>query len=1530
MEAKQIGAAVRYLRSYLKGHLTLPQYRSLSSHLKNAEQEIQIAQFLLGAGEGDRVVFHLLRAIDAMRLERNRENYLLSMRMQQALRTLQQVGRLEQQVEAWEKARKETQVDDPYLMMLLSKAYGYLGKKQKRFEVLTAWLHVQPYEQALFQRWKVSFEYDASEEEQQKSLERLRVLYAPPKPKPGAYDLFLGDIAFRKKRPAEALVSWKLAVKECSNTSALSSGIAVRYRRNASYVRSACVQLVCRSMLKAGFVDEALQAAKDLLKKESNVYARRSGVLNFSRVFLAEKGYRAVAALGELLEIKPNAVHPLGVMTLDHSQLEWMGLLAQAQKGLGQEKERVESLLRIMIAKMASPYQTRRQADVLKEAGMWVAAEYVLWSAQQTATAAMSVQFRLQLCDIWQRQGVGALCGLEQGREGVLDEGPLALRAEKAGLLFIAMLLRRRAWLRMPRQLKALDHLLRLSSALGRQEEIAFLRRIRARWFVGQPPLRVVPEKTRVTSAGWELQVPAYCKTMSVQKGRLDTSDCAGKWSTLETLGSLRCPRRVVRAGRWVLTNDCRGRLVAVEADSGKVAWVKQLVQAKTREVVERAQTVQRSDVMWLDRHLKVADIRVDGEDVWVAINEAWFEWGNGWVSGVQHQLHLLRVRQKDGAIQASKVFAGNYVRGRLHLAGERLLFRGRRLHALSRRDATVLWESGALGTHGTWLLDMGSPLPLAVSGEYAFGESDGFVHALRLSDGGVLWSRRLHQGVRALDADASHLVAILVDGSLWSAEVKTGKPQWKAWLRSGHRRYVRVWWPGFELPFREGEHALLTKAGVLASTSDGWVALFDRQTGKLRWEREVGEIVWHAPRMLGSGEEVLLLGQMGTANRMRLSDGALLWKGRFSQTPDRGWLNKFHHTEAIALERSLLFGAYQKDHRFVLRTLSSDAATGPNPSKEKVLSFVRQLRAEGRSVWADTILSYAADAERGEDQVYFSALSASAHQSKLQRLRWIAAKLRYASDLRGALLDMEPTIRTLGVLKPTSYFASYDKQAVKDYMTQFLLYYWLHRKHPSDSMDTWWQLIRSSYRVLQLDSPFARRVMTLLLKEGTPTVRWWAAATLAAWGSSAGHRVLLQGLAKRGEYRTVMLNTFQQDWVMRNLVSWSYSLRWEGLLGRRDLADAEFLLRSHHPLVRNLSALFIADHLTKDRPEDQRFDTPLLRATLRRILNSRSVAVPGTSEAQTWRMQAAMAMARLGERVGIEGLRLLVRQSSNATLRNRAARSLFFEFGDASGRSAIFDSVQGTNQKNLRLPSFQLIYANNLLGLKEYRKALIEFRKVHTMPTALLSPLHRSKALWGMVRTLAHLKRYDEALQEVEQLKKLDPSMLSQLPYLQGYILWKQGKDHLARPLFERFMREHPYGDDASQVREWLARIWLKAGRAKEAIALFAPIFERDRGMRRLYLEHYHLARALLKAKAEPTLARVGLLHIRKALKFQQDQPRLIAIEACLLHLLGQPDQAKRRLLRAIQLDAPQSPLRREYQNWLQTWEGRKVGFYK
>lgn len=1530
LEAKQIGEAVRYFRGYMKGHLTLPQYRSLSGHLKKAEQEIQLAQFLLGVDTGDRVVFHLLRAIDAMRLERNRESYLFSMRMQQTLRTLQQAGRLEQQVEAWEKTRKETQVDDPYQMMLLSQAYGYLGKKQKRFEVLTAWLYVQPYEQALFRRWKVSFEHDALEGEQQKILERLRVLYAPPKPKPGGYDLFFGDIAFRKKRPAEALVSWKLAAKECSSTAALFSAAASPYRRNTFYARSACVQRVCQSMLKAGLTDEALQAAKDLLKKESSHYTRRSGVLNFARVFLAEKGYRAVVALGELLGMRSRSSGGSGLMTLDNVQLEWMGHLAQAQKGLGQEKERVESLFEIMSAKMVSPYQTRRQADILKDAGMWVAAEYVLWRAQQSATASMLVQFRMQLCDIWQRQGVGALCGLDQGREGVLDEGLLALRAEKAGLLFIAMLLRRRAWLRMPRQLEALDQFLKLSLALGRKEESAFLQRIRARWFVGQPPLGAVAEKARESSAGWELQVPAYCKTMSVQKGRLDTSDCTGKWSTMESSGSLRCQRRVVRAGRWVLTNDCRGRLVAVEADGGKVAWVKQLVQVKTREVVERAQAMHRSEVMWLDRHLNVADIRVDGEDVWVAINEAWFEWGNGWVSGIQHRLHLLRVRQKDGAIQASKVFAGNYVRGRVHLEGERLLFRGRRLYALSRRDATVLWESGALGTRGTWLLDMGSSLPLVVSGGYVFGESDGFVRALRLSDGGVLWSQRLHQGVRALDADASHLVVVLVDGSLWSMEAKTGKLRWKAWLRSGHRRYVHVWWAGFELPFREGEHALLTKAGVLASTSDGWLALFDQQTGKPRWEREVGEIVWHAPRPLGDGEEVLLLGQMGTASRLRLSDGALLWKGRFSQMPQRGWLNKFHHSQAIAMGRGLLFGAYQEDHRFVLRTRSFVAATSSDSSKEKVLSFVRQLRAEGRSVWADRILSYAADAERGEDQVYFSALSASGHLSKIQRLRWITAKLRYASDLRGALLEMEPMLRTLGVLKPPAYFAAYDKQAVKDYATQFLLYYWLHRKRSGDSMETWWQLVRSSYRVLQLDSPFARRVMALLLTEGTPVVRWWAAATLAAWGSSAGHRVLLQGLAKRGEYRAVVLSTLQQDWVMRILVHWSYALRWEGLLGRRDLADAEVLLRSYHPLVRNLSALFIADHLSKERPEDQRFDTPLLRATLRRILNDRGVAVQTTSEAQTWRMQAAIAMARLGERVGIEGLRLLVRQSNNATLRNRAARSLFFEFGDASGRSAIFDSVQGTNQKNLRLPSFQLIYANNLLGLKEYRKALTQFRKVHTMPTALLSVLHQSKASWGMVRSLAHLERYDEALQEIEKLKMLDPAAVSHLPYIQGYIFWKQGKDSLARPLFERFMREHPYGDDASQVREWLARSLLKAGRAEEAIALFTPIFERDRGMRRLYLEHYHLARALSKAKVDPTLARVGLLHIRKALELQQDQPRLIAIEASLLHLLGQFDQAKRRLLRAIQLDAPQSPLRREYQNWLQTWEGRKVGLNK
>jgi tetratricopeptide (TPR) repeat protein len=759
--------------------------------------------------------------------------------------------------------------------------------------------------------------------------------------------------------------------------------------------------------------------------------------------------------------------------------------------------------------------------------------------------------------------------------------------------------------------------------------------------------------------------------------------------------------------------------------------------------------------------------------------------------------------------------------------------------------------------------------------------------------------------------------------------EPDTGKSRWTVLLRSGYRRYVRTWWPNFDQPFRQGDHIQLTKQGALASTSDGCLALLDVTTGKQRWAQEVGEVVWHAPRLMKNDQEAVVLGQMGTATRLRLSDGAMLWRGRISQAPLRRVHNKFHHTPAIRLERGLLFGAYQEDNRFVLRTvaLSFGAAKQTDTSKEKALSFARQLRAEKRFAWADTILSYAADTERGEDHAYFSALSASAYLSKQQRLRWMMAKLRHAADLRGALVALEPTLRSFGLQKPLAYFSSYDKQAVKDYVGQFLLYYWSHRKHLSGSMEAWWQLVRSTYRVDMLHSPLASRVMLLLLKEGSPAVRWWAAATLAAWGSSAGRRVLLEGLAKRGAYRGLVLNTLQQDWVMRLLVRWSYALRWEGLLLRRDLAEVEPLLRSHHPLLRNLSALFLAGYLSKDRPEDQRFDTPLLRATLRRVLFNRAVVQRNGYEAETHRMQAAMALAHLGERAGIEGLRRLVRQTKNDTLRNRAARLLFFEFGDAWGRDAIFASVQGTNQKNLQLPAFQLIFAQNLFGLKEYRQALAQYRKVQQMPSHLLSPTHRAMAMWGMVRALAHLGRYEEALSEAKKLSVADPSMQSTLSYIQGYILWKQGKDHLARPLLERFLREHPANGEAPNVRGWLAQIHLKAGRSKEALAVFAPIFVRDQGMRRLALEHFSLAKALLKAKVGPAMARIGLIHIREALKLRQDQPRLLAVEAELLHLLGQNDSAKQRMLRAIRLDAPQSPSRRGYQKRLQLWESRKVG---
>ncbi|MCB9643862.1 MAG: tetratricopeptide repeat protein [Myxococcales bacterium] len=1515
LSKKQVFEAIRYYTIYVREDLKSSRYRYLPPQIKKAELHIRLASFLLGAGFEKEGLFRLQRALDTLRLERNQAHYQLRMRIQQILSLYRQAGKLRERIAEWEKARQGNQAQDVYLLTLLQHAYQTLGEKDRRFNTLSDLLKLQPYDKSLFYVWKSSYENDASKEQRKTGLAFLRALYADPKPKPEGYYLFLGGSFLSGKQKDQALASLKKAMKNCAvraNNLTIS-----RYRRSYMWMR--CVRAVGIALLKGGFLGDYVKIAKELFQKEANSQIRTRILVAISQDLLTHKAH------AQLLELLSFAKFPLAVsLRLDTDKIELWGAKLQAHKALNQEKDYWATLFALLEFPTSSSYTSIRIARVLADTGALLGAEVVLWRALRQATAYQERNLRVQLCTYWRRGGLGSLCGLDLASKlSKAQAHALAKRSEGVGLPFAAMLLRRRAWLKLPRDLSSLDALARSSASLGRKDDTNFLLRLRKRWFASA--VASMPKISQTTasqvSAQWSLKVPSYCGRLSVKDGKLQTADCSKRWAIYEQAGQVRCLRRIVRAGGLVVTNDCRGHLVALDAKKGRVQWVKQVVTFKSREVVTWKN---RQPKMWLDRNLHIADIQEDGDDLLVAFNEIWFEWGSGWISGVQHQLHFAKISKKDGSIRMQSKLPGNYVRQGFVVAGDLMLFRGRSLHAFSKTTGKLVWTRHTLGTQGTWLLDSTGIAPLVVTQKSFCGESDGFLRCFNLQDGKELWSKRLRLSVRSMAQKGSTLLAMVSDSTLFAFHLEDGKLLWKKALQGASHRYRYTWWPGFFTPFRRGEGVSIQGNEVVVYTAEGHVKKLDLGTGKSRWQRALGDMPWYRPVYLPKQRAFLVVGQLGTASALSRDDGHLLWSLRFAPLPNSSSREQFRHLRPLLLGDRVLLASYTSRGDFVLRVRSLEQNL-PSPREQRLLKFVQTLRQEKRQVWADTLLSYAADPYHSRSRPFFSQLSTSTHITKEQRMLWVLAQLRHAPSLKEKLLQLEPLLRRLRLKEPSSYFSTYNKREVETYLANFLLYGWTVRKKEVRSFSYWWNVTRYAYRSVALDSPLSRRVLALLMKEGSKSVRWWSALLLASWGDGSGRRLLLAGLTPSHKMR-LNLSSQIQKFAMRLLASWSYNLRWTGLLERGDLPYVQPLLKARDIEIRTLAAVFTAWWLVKDRPEEQRFDSKRLRRVLKEFENRRSLSSFRRNSSDILRVLSNFALAQLGSRAGIEGLRVLVR-SGSGMVRNRSSRLLFSTFSDYSGKDAIFESVKGTNQGNLRLPSFQFIYANNLLEIKEYLQAYTQFLAVFKMPKQLLSPVHRAKAAWGCAKALTKLGRVAEAKTWLAKAIAFDPPRQYESGYLRGMMELKLGHQEEANKYFRRYLRDFSLSDRASEIRGRLALAALKKGQLQEALGLFSPVFERDKGMRRLHIEYFHLAKAILDSKPSPEIAQLGLKHIRMASKLREDFPRYLAVEAQLLFLLGKRKQAIQRMARAIRLEAPRSPYKKEFLQKMKGWGQQKLG---
>lgn len=113
---------------------------------------------------------------------------------------------------------------------------------------------------------------------------------------------------------------------------------------------------------------------------------------------------------------------------------------------------------------------------------------------------------------------------------------------------------------------------------------------------------------------------------------------------------------------------------------------------------------------------------------------------------------------------------------------------------------------------------------PLVDSGEVITGLSDGYLVALSMQDGKLLWDKRLQDGAKFVDVDASPVLLDNVlyvpayDGSLYALDRKTRAVIWKT--NTGGSKDVLI----------EGER-------IYFPSSDGAVYALDRKSGKEIWK---------------------------------------------------------------------------------------------------------------------------------------------------------------------------------------------------------------------------------------------------------------------------------------------------------------------------------------------------------------------------------------------------------------------------------------------------------------------------------------------------------------------------------------------------------------------------------------------------------------------------------------------------------------------------------------------------------------------
>lgn len=207
-----------------------------------------------------------------------------------------------------------------------------------------------------------------------------------------------------------------------------------------------------------------------------------------------------------------------------------------------------------------------------------------------------------------------------------------------------------------------------------------------------------------------------------------------------------------------------------------------------------------------------------------------------GVVSEISHDQGTVYFGGADGFLYAVNADTGK-VKWRYEIRNpviSRPVVSGGRVFITTTDDAVFAFDAGT----GKWLWHYrrrtapsatmhGASAPLVEGNEVIAGLSDGFLISLSLQDGSLKWERKLHQGTKFTDVDAtpvldgSNIFVPSYDGALYALKRQGGEVIWR--FDAGGSKQVTV----------EDQR-------VFFPSSDGFVYALNKSSGKVLWKFEL------------------------------------------------------------------------------------------------------------------------------------------------------------------------------------------------------------------------------------------------------------------------------------------------------------------------------------------------------------------------------------------------------------------------------------------------------------------------------------------------------------------------------------------------------------------------------------------------------------------------------------------------------------------------------------------------------------------